>query len=99
MDWKCRVNKQCRKVPYSRKLSREKTIELFVAIDKIWGHDIFWWHQEAICESLLHENLFPPNSHKFSPTKVSRYMVCNEKDIRVSYCKTNSARKYHKTAK
>ena len=39
---------------------------------------------------------FSTNSQKFSPTKVSLYTVCNGKDIRVSFCKTNSAGKYHK---
>ena len=55
-----------------------------MAVYKIWGCGIFCWHQEAIRESFLHENLFPPNSHTFSPTKVSRYTVCNEKDVRVT---------------
>ena len=39
---------------------------------KIWGHGIFWWHQRAICDSVLHKNrifhqLTKVFSQKFPP--------------------------------
>ena len=40
-----------------------------------WGQSIIWQHQRAIREIFSAENLFSTNSWKFSPTKVSRYMV------------------------
>ena len=55
-------------------------ISRFVAIHKrflheIWGRDIFWLHQQAICKSFLYKNLFSTNSRKLSSAKVSRYTV------------------------
>ena len=64
-------------LPYSGKLSREKTFTNFKVCShsrkflcKIGGHGIFWQqHQWAICESFLHENLISANRKSFPPRK------------------------------
>ena len=67
----------------------------FVAIHKIRGVASFGGTRKQFVK-IFSMKIFSTNSQKFSPTKVSRYTVCNGKDIRVSFCKTNSAGKYHK---
>lgn len=68
------------KIPYSKKISWDKTFANFVVLHKIWGRGIFWCQQWEIRKSLPGKNLFSINSWKLSPTKVSRYMVtCKNK--------------------
>ena len=55
-------------VPYSKKLSSEKTfkdLRLFTTVFReiIWGRGIFWHQQWAICKS--HKNLFPTVCESF----------------------------------
>ena len=66
----------------SRKLSREKLSQMlrFMTICEsilceIWERGVFWWHQQAICESFLHENLIFYQLWKFSLVKVFFYTV------------------------
>ena len=66
----------------SRKLSREKLSKMlrFMTICEsflceIWERGIFWWHQQAICESFIHENLIFYQLWKFSLVKVFLYTV------------------------
>ena len=62
-------------IPYSVKLSREKTHEFwgFVAICKIWGHGIFGSTSEQSAGVFFTKILPSTNSWNFSPAKVSHY--------------------------
>ena len=70
-------------IPYSGKLSREKTFVNFVVLwlyAKVFSVKFEAWHplalqKRAIRESILRENRIFTNSQKFSPSKVSRYMI------------------------
>ena len=74
-------------VPYSGKLSREKTFANFTVLwlyTKVFSVKFGAWRpsaqqKRAIRESFLHENRIFTNSRKFSPSKVSRYMVEEER--------------------
>ena len=74
---------QC--LPYSGKLSREKTFVNFVVLwlyAKVFSTKFGTWRplalqKRAIRETFLHKNHISTNSQKFSPSKVSRYMVCD----------------------
>ena len=71
------------KVPYSGKLSREKTFANFAVLllyTKVFSVKFGPWRplalqKRAICESFLRENRIFTNSRKLSPSKVSRYTV------------------------
>ena len=79
-------------MPYSKKLSREKTFANFVVLwlfmkvvsAKFWGVASFGAAKQAIRESLLRKFVVFTNSRKFSPSKVSRYTVCHVAKLQVS---------------
>ena len=71
-------------IPYSGKLSREKTFANFVVLwlyAKLFSAKFGAWRplalqKQAIRKSFLRENCIFTNSRKFAPSKVSRYTVC-----------------------
>ena len=71
-------------VPYSGKLSREKTFANFMVLwlyTKVFSVKFGAWcplvlQKRAIRESFPHENRIFTNLQKFFPSKVSRYTVC-----------------------
>ena len=78
------ISRKCSKyIPYSGKLSREKTFVNFSVLwlfAKVFSVKFGPWHslaqhKQAICGSFLRENRFFTNLQKFSPLKVSCYTV------------------------